>query len=68
MDMSNREQKRLEAAEHVCRAFREAVSYYATQQQYMNVALDWLLVWIKHCPKRVAKIPVQRPPRRRTST
>ena len=53
MKGSKREQRRLEAAEHVCRAFRKSLSYAATQNQYMNMALDWLLVWIANSPVRV---------------
>lgn len=53
MKGSKREQKRLEAAEHVCRAVRKAVSYYATQDQYMSMALDWLVVWCANSPKAV---------------
>jgi len=50
---SKREQKRLEAAEHVCRCFRKGLAHNATQQLYFNLALDWLQVWIKNAPKRV---------------
>jgi hypothetical protein len=53
VEQSKRKQKRLEAAEHVCRSFRKAVSYAATQDQYMNIALDWLLVWIENSPAKV---------------
>lgn len=53
MKGSKREQRRLEAAEEVCRAFRKAVSYHATQGEYMNMALDWLRVWIDNSPKDV---------------
>lgn len=48
-----RELKRLEAAEELCRCFRKGISYYATQDQYMYMALDWLQVWIKNSPKKV---------------
>lgn len=50
---SKREQKRLEAAEHVCRCFRKRLSYHATQDAYFLQALNWLEVWIKNAPKRV---------------
>lgn len=53
MKGSKREQRRLEAAEHVCRCFRAAVAYYATQGHYMNMGLDWLLVWMDNAPKAV---------------
>lgn len=50
---SNREQKRLDAAEHLCRCFRKAISYHATQQVYMDMALDWLMVWMDNAPQKV---------------
>ncbi len=50
---SKREQKRIEAAEHLCRAFRKAVSFAGTQQHYMNMALDWLIVWRDNAPSKV---------------
>lgn len=53
MKGSKREQKRLDAAEEVCRSFRKAISYYSTQQHYMNLALDWLRIWIANSPKGV---------------
>jgi hypothetical protein len=53
MKGSKREQRRLAAAEEVCRAVRKALSHSAMQNQYMNVALDWILVWIKNSPAKV---------------
>ncbi len=50
---SKREQKRIEAAEHVCRAMRKAISCYATQEHYMRMALDWLIVWRDNAPCKV---------------
>lgn len=64
MKGSKREQRRLEAAEHVCRAFRKAVSYYGTQEFYMRMALDWLLVWEENSPAKVCN-PDPTPRRRK---
>lgn len=64
MKGSKREQRRLEAAEHVCRAFRKAISYYATQGHYMNIAIGWLILWIDNAPKGVQNIPVRKKPGR----
>lgn len=59
--LSKRAQKRLEAAEEVCRAFRQAIACYSTQQHYMDIALQWLIVWRDNAPLKVwasdAKIP-----------
>lgn len=63
MPGSKREQKRLEAAEHVTRCVRAAFSYHATREQHFSTALDWLLVWIANAPKAVQKIPIQEPRR-----
>lgn len=62
---SKRAEKRLEAAEHITRAVRGAFSYYATREQYLSIALDWLLVWIDNAPKTVQSIPIQKPVKRR---
>lgn len=53
MKGSKRESRRLEAAEHVCRAFRKGASCFASQGHYMNMALDWLTVWIENSPNKV---------------
>jgi len=61
---SKREQKRLAAAEEVCRSVRKSLSHAATQGYYMNMALDWLLVWIANSPAAVSQtdpIPRKRP-------
>lgn len=63
-----RKQRRIEAAEHVCRAFRKAISYHATQQQYMDMALDWLMAWIDNSPAAVWQgDPIPRKKRRKKS-
>jgi len=62
---SKREQKRLAAAEEVCRCFRKGISYYATQEQYMHMALDWLQAWIKHSPNKVWQADPKPAPRRK---
>lgn len=62
---SKREQKRLAAAEEACRCFRKGMSYYATQEHYFNMGLDWILVWIKHSPKKVwTRDPIPAPRRK----
>ena len=53
MKGSNREQRRLNAAEEVCRATRKALTYAGTKYHYLSIALDWLLVWLENAPKKV---------------
>lgn len=62
---SKREQKRIEAAEHVCRCFRQGLSYAATQDMYFEMALGWLLVWMKNAPKSTLAIEPIRAPKKR---
>ena len=63
--MNKREQKRLEAAEHVCRYIRKAWSYHATRHQYEVEALQWLIVWLRNAPKRVQDVPLKPAKRKR---
>jgi hypothetical protein len=49
----SRAQRRTEAAEQVCRAFRKGCAHAGTQEKYFNVALNWLLVWMRYAPAKV---------------
>jgi hypothetical protein len=57
--------KRLEAAEHVCRCFRQGLSYAATQNLNFEMAMGWLMVWMQNAPKSVLVIEPIRAPKKR---